>query len=284
LKFRLFIGVLIFSFLSCGDEGELPMQEDLDHQSILKRFEEGFEQLPEKAISISSDSNSYAQYAKPTDIYAHAILGDAIEAQQLVFYVSGQFYNFILSNEYVFEDIRPRLIDVDDDNQLELVTIRTNLSEGAGIVIYKLINGAIEEYAVVGEIGSPNKWLNIVAVEDLDNDGIKEIVWIETPHIGGILKVAKIKEGVLEVFSEQSQFSNHAIGERNLCLSVTVEKDSEKIVYVPSQDRSSIVGFSLNNQVLSPVDTIIQAVDFSLTLSSQYDFENIVQDEVNCIF
>lgn len=270
--------------MSCRDDNDLPMSEDLDHQSILTSFEENFEQLPEMAISISSDSSTYAQYSMPTEKYGHAVLGDAIEAEQLVVYANNQFYEFTLSNQYVFEDIRPRLVDVDGDDQVELICIRTNVNAGAGIIIYKLENDAIIEYAVLADIGSPNKWLNIAAIDDLDDDGVMEIVWVQTPHIGGILKVAKIREGALQVFSEQSQFSNHAIGQRNLCLSVTIEDNGQKVVYVPTQNRSSIAGFSLIDQELTPVEIIMQFVDFSQTLDSQYDFEHVVEDEVNCIF
>ena len=282
--FRLFLGVFVLFILSCNNQDDGPIDMNLDHDAIIQHLENNYEQLPEKSIAISSDSNTYAQYASPTNKYAHAILGDDIEGEELVVYQDGQFYSLLLDDEYVFEDIRPRLFDVDQDGQLEIITIRSNLSLGAGIVIYKLIDDAIVEYATIEEIGTSNKWLNIAAINDMDEDGIVEMIWVQTPHIGGILKIAKIQEGNLEVLSEQSQYSNHGIGERNLCLSALTIREAEKVIYVPNQSRTNITGFAFRNQELEAVDTIFQAVDFSTTLSSQFLFEMLIEDDVNCIY
>ena len=219
----------------------------------------------------------------PTEKYGHGVLGDKIEAGQLVAVVDGVFYEFTLQSDYVYEDIRPRLYDVDGDNQLEFITIRTNVSKGAGIVIYKIINEHLSEYAYVPEIGASYKWLNIVTINDLDNDGIVELVWIQTPHIGGILKVAKINAGALQVLDTESQYSNHEGGQRNMCLSILTEQFSQKIFYVPSQSKNKIVGFTFENNQLNAFEEITQLVDFSKTLSSQYNFINPIEDEINCI-
>jgi len=239
--------------------------------------------LPEQEIAKSLDYSTYAQYAMPTEKYNHGILGDKTEAKQLVVAVDGVFYSYILPEDYVFEDIRPRLYDVDGDSELEFITIRTNVYQGAGIAIYKITGEQLLEYSNVREIGTSHRWLNIVAVNDLDNDGVVELVWIETPHIGGIIKVAKIKAGTLQVLSERSQYSNHAIGERNLCLSVLTEQLNAKVIYVPNQSRDKITGFSFRNNELLVFEEITQAVDFSATLGSQYGFNKVIEEEVNCI-
>ncbi len=283
MRIYVIIGILVFILMSCGVGDDLPLNGDLDHRAIVNILEQGFDQLPEKSISISSDSSTYAQYAMPTDKYAHAILGDGIEGEQLVVFNGGQFYDLILANDFVFEDIRPRLFDVDSDGQLEFITIRTHVSLGAGIAIYKLVNNELIEYATVDEIGSSNRWLNIAAIHDLDMDGVVEIAWVQTPHIGGILKVARINEGILQVIAQQTELSNHAIGETNLCLSVITEKNGEKLIHLPDQMRSLIASFSFTGEELVPIDTVFQAVDFSQTLKSQFDFVEIVADELNCI-
>ena len=204
------------------------------------------------------DNRVYAQYAMPTEKYSHGILGDKIEAGQLVVVVDSVFYELTLPGEFVFEDISPRLYDVDGDTELEFITIRTNVSQGAGIAIYKIIDEQLVEYAYVPEIGTTYRWLNIVAINDLDNDGIVELVWIQTPHIGGILKVAKIKTGTLEVLAEKAQYSNHAIGERNLCLSILTMQFNQKVFYVPNQSRNKIVGFTFKNNELEVFEEITQ--------------------------
>ncbi|MDA0338193.1 MAG: hypothetical protein O2782_23735, partial [bacterium] len=56
----------------------------LDHDAKLRFLAANFDPLPEKMVGIGQDSSIYAQYAQPTDRYGHGILGDAIEAGQLV--------------------------------------------------------------------------------------------------------------------------------------------------------------------------------------------------------
>jgi hypothetical protein len=254
----------------------------VDHDAIVMFLADNFNQLPERQISISEDGTVYAQYAQPTTRYAHGILGDAIEAEQLVVLKNGTIYTQTVADEYVFEDIKPRLVDVDSDGQLEIVTIRTHVKKGAGIMIYKIENDALIEYAWVEEIGAPFRWLNIAAVYDLDGDGTVELAWIQTPHIGGILKVATIQAGKLVVLAESSQYSNHSIGKRNLCLSVVTQIDNATTLYVPTQDRSQIAGFEFTGRSIQNTETISQAVDFSCSLALQHDFTSIVQGENSC--
>ena len=278
--------IKIFSFfilIACNTEKEKLTNPDFENQTILNQLVTNYEQLPEREIIRSLDNRVYAQYAMPTEKYSHGILGDKIEAEQLVVAVDGVFYELTLPSEFVFEDISPRLYDVDGDTELEFVTIRTNLSQGASIAIYKIIDEQLVEYAYVPEIGTTYRWLNIVAIDDLDNDGIVELVWIQTPHIGGILKAAKIKAGTLKVLAEKAQYSNHAIGERNLCLSTLTVQFNQKVFYVPNQSRNKIVGFTFKNNELEVFEEITQVVNFSKTLGSQYSFSNTIEEGNNCI-
>ena len=281
--------VVGIGFSSCTNQEDIIIDFPTDDsplasQTILEIFQSNYNQMPEEAITISQDSTVWAQYASPTDKYAHGILGDRIEAGQLVVAANGQILDVTLDSLYVYEDVRPRLYDVDGDGELEVIAIRSHIDLGGGVVIYKIEEDTLVEYAYVEEIGSRNRWLNIVAINDLDNDGVVELAWIQTPHIGGILKVAKIFEGMMTPLSEASEYSNHAIGEINLCLSALTDSPTGKVIYVPNQDRSNIVGFTFQNNSLTEVERIIEPVDFELPLAVQYRFENLVEDEVNCIF
>lgn len=286
--------VLIISLiLSCQKTADIiPPEEDipptesesLSPTQILQRLRTEYQLMPEEQIAISQDSSTYAQYSLPVTRYRHGILGDQIEAGQLVVVLDGKFYDVTLQDTYVFEDIRPRLADVDLDGVLEIITIRAHLREGAGIAIYKFINDQLQEYARVEEIGRANRWLNPVAIADLDQNGTVEIVWIQTPHIGGILKIASFTPGTLSVLDETSLYSNHAIGERNLCLSVLTQEGGQFIFYVPTQNRNQIVGFSWSGNRLEQVSVIDQSVDFSKPLVDQATFSNVIKGEDNCIF
>lgn len=254
----------------------------MDPATALNYLADSFEPLPEGQVSINADSTLFAQYASPTDRYGHGILGDAIEAGQLVVLKDATTYTHTLSEQHVFEDLRPRLTDVDGDGELELVTIRSSLRQGAGIVIYKIQDGALTNYAWVPEIGTSSRWLNIAAIHDLDGDGATELAWVQTPHIGGILRIARITPGEMTVLDEATLFSNHAIGQRNLCLSVVTRSEGAATLYVPAFDRAHIVGLQFRDNSLHTVETIDQQIDFSQSLASQHAFAGIFQGDDDC--
>lgn len=285
--FLTFLGILLAYLLTSANAldktNNLALNPPVVSDGPIKFLTLNFEQLPEKQIAIENTNDIYAQYAQPTAKYGHNILGDSIEAEQLVVLRDGVTYTHTLGDQYVFEDIKPRLFDVDNDGQVEIVTIRTHVEKGAGIMIYKIANNTLTEFAWVEEIGTPYRWLNIVAIYDLDGDGATELAWIQTPHIGGILKVAKIEAGKLDALSELSRYSNHSIGERNLCLSVVTKTDSATTFYVPTQDRQQIAGFNFIDGSIRQADTINQLVNFSSPLVTQYGFSNIVQGEDSCV-
>lgn len=276
------MSIIIISLfvIACSDHEET----SINVEEVLLQLSENYVLLPEMTVSTNSDITTFGQYTTPTSRYLHGVLGDRIEAEQLVVVEKGVFYELRLDSQYVFEDIRPRIYDVDKDNQPEYVTIRTHIDHGAAITIYKVVNGRLTELSSIAEIGRSNRWLNIAAIDDLDNDGTIDIAWIETPHIGGTLKVASIENSAIVIKDEVSQYSNHAIGERNLCLSVLTQEAQFKGLYVPNQTRDSIIGFTFQHAQLSMFDSIEFSVDFSLPLEDQFQFDNSLGKNTNCIY
>lgn len=269
-------------FIACGDDDIIPVP--INTQIVLSQLSDNYDLLPEMMVAVDPDSTTFAQYAQPTNKYLHGILGDQVEAEQLVVVEGGVFYELTLDSLHLFEDIRPRIYDVDNDNQPEYITIRTHVQRGGAIAIYKVINGQLTELSSIDEIGIPNRWLNIAAIDDLDDDGTIEIAWVETPHIGGTLTVASIENGSIVIKDELREYSNHAIGQINLCLSVLTQEASSKGLYVPNQTRDSIIGFTFQDARWSAFDTIDFDVDFSLPLEDQYDFANSLGKDENCIY
>lgn len=276
---------LTFLFLSCNKD-ELPVLTTAKTTTpieIINAFNSNYEQLPEKRIAVSLDSSVYAQYITPTTKYTHGILGDQIEAEGLVVYNNNDFITLKLADNYVFEDIVPRLVDVNKDNKPEVVCIRTERNKGAGIAIYEIEQDTLVEYAFINEIGTPNRWLNLVGIFDLDKDNNLEIAWIETPHIGGILKVGVITSGEIISLDEYSTVSNHTIGETNLCLSALIEENDSVKLLVPNQDRNKVLTFNFSNERLSLLRDTSIAIDFSKPIYTQLDRLPFL-NENNCKF
>lgn len=265
-------------------EAEIPTVDSMRTlASLIDEVKATYSLMPEAAWSVAPDSSVIALYTDPVTRYTHGILGDAIEAGRLVVIQDQQVFDWLLLETYVFEDIRPRLVDIDGDGQLEVVTIRTQVSNGAGIAVYKVNGNVLSEIAFVEAIGRSSRWLNIAMLDDWDNDQVVELAWIETPHIGGTLKVAKYQPGKIDPLDALGLYSNHAIGDRNLCLSVLLDQNGQKVLYVPTQNRNKIVGFTLESNQLNIIAEINQSVDFSIPLKDQYGFPGMTLDTLNCI-
>ncbi len=266
--------IIVLALIASGcNENELTVMEEI---------EQLFDLMPEGQFSVNADGTVYANYADPTNEYQHNILGDDIEAKTLVVFVDGEIYSHTLQDNFVFEDIRPRLFDVDNDGKIEFITILTHVELGAGIGVFKLQDGLLSLYAMVDHIGQSNKWLNIVSIENLDDDAAIEIAWIQTPHIGGTLFTAEIASGMIEPTDGIFGFSNHRIGDRNLCLSALTDDGFEKLIYVPNQLGDKVFIFHLQDDTFVQRDSIELAVDFSIPLPDQLNVDNLIIDN-NCI-
>lgn len=198
--------------------------------------------LPDGLVATAQGDIRAAWYVGPTRRYAHAILGDAIEASALrVETADGVELTYDLPTNMVFEDRTPRIVDLDGDGQNEVITIRASTTEGGGVAVYALREGRLVEVAVNEFIGLRNRWLNIAAIADITGDGRKEIAFVRTPHIGGMLRLFRYDNG-LKFVSEIDGFSNHAIGEREQRLSAVVDLDGDgdMEIAVPSDSRAAL--------------------------------------------
>lgn len=238
--------------------------------------------LPENLIARDAASDITARYTDPTTRYTHGILGDGIEGGGLLVVKAGKRYYYKLDERFVFEDLQPRIADVDKDGQPEFVTIRTSLMQGAGVAVFKLVNDQLILLATSEFIGTPNRWLNIAAIADLDNDGKVEVTWVQTPHIGGILRVANLVNDRLQIIDEKSGYSNHQIGQRNLCLSALTASTPLKTLYLPTNDYTTVAGLQLVNGKLTEQSRLSKTIDPAKPLNEQVTLSSLITDS-NCI-
>lgn len=202
--------------------------------------------LPDGAVARAAAGDiRRAWYIRPTTRYAHAVLGDAVEAGGLaVETAQGLRLDFVLDEAHVFEDITPRIVDLDGDGANEVVAIRSSLTDGAAIAVYGLREGGLRLLDASAEIGRANRWLNVAAIADLFGIGRPVLAWVETPHIGGTLKMATFADGRLAIRGETvAGVSNHAIGSRELDLSAVADIDGDGLaeLVLPTVDRRGLV-------------------------------------------
>lgn len=192
-----------------------------------------------------------AWFTEPTDRYGHGVLGDAIEAGALAVKANGRIYSHRLGEDYVFEDLEPRIVDIDIDGTPEIITILTKQGEGAGVALYGIRDGILDELARSEFIGTSNRWLNPAGVGDFDNDGTIEIAYVETPHIGGklvLLTWDKI-EGRLVEERRADGYSTHVVGSTALAMSAVLDWDGDGAadLLLPRQNRRDLAVVSLRH-------------------------------------
>jgi|GEM_PF-4717271 len=96
--------------------------------------------IPHSVVEQSSGEGIVkAMLSCGTDRYAHAVLGDAIEAACLIVEdESGSVVQLDLPDHQVFEDLIPRIADVNSDGQNDVVLVRSGSRTGAALTVYSL--------------------------------------------------------------------------------------------------------------------------------------------------
>ncbi len=160
-----------------------------------------------------------ARYEGATDRYPHAVLGDALEWERLVAILSdGRQIALRWPDTIVFEDLAPRLADLDGDGAPEVIVVESHENLGARLSVYGLNDGALSLRAATPFIGTRFRWLAPLGAADLDGDGRLEIAYVDRPHLARILTVWRYLPGTegsvtLEPVGTASGATNHRIGE-----------------------------------------------------------------------
>ena len=177
------------------------------------------DQLPHSRVARGNRNIIAAWFAGPTDRYRHGVLGDELEASRLeVETDDGKQLHVDLPPARVFEDLEPRLADLTGDNNDELIVVESDTKSGASLTVYGIVTDRLVRVAATPFLGQPNRWLNPLGAGDFDGDGRPDIALVATPHIGGLLRLYRFKDGTLSLFAEYSGVSTHRIGSTELGL------------------------------------------------------------------
>lgn len=159
-----------------------------------------------------------ARYDGPTTRYPHGVLGDDIEYDTLVVRLSdGREMSARWARDIVFEDLAPRVVDVDGDGAPELVVVESHEAQGARLAVWGLVDGSLAAKAATPFIGTRFRWLAPAAVADLDGDGLVELAYVDRPHLAKVLRVWRYEAlntgqvGLTEVATLDG-VTNHRIG------------------------------------------------------------------------
>ncbi|MGB7205112.1 MAG: VCBS repeat-containing protein [Anderseniella sp.] len=211
--------------------------------------------LPDGLIVKGSNDIAEAWLVRPTGRYAHGILGDDIEAGGMMVKTSdGQLIEYVLPDEFVFEDRQVRVRDLDGDGRDEIVVVLSSRTEGGALAIYGLEGNRIVKRAQTPHIGRANRWLNPAEIADLDGDGKLDIVFVTTPHLGKVVEVWTYSSGKLKQVTTLAGYSNHIIGSRVQDMTeVVILKDGRTALAIPGAGYDEIAFLVLKDGRLAAV-------------------------------
>ncbi len=200
-----------------------------------------------------ADTIVAARYTEPTTRYPHGVLGDQIEYGALELTIENtpatqgstgakerSALTIRLPEDRVFEDLAPRLSDVDQNGTLEVLVVEAQKDTGAQLAIY---NAHGEKIAATPHIGTRFRWLAPIGAADLDGDGYVEIAYIDRPHLAKTLRIWRFKDGALTEIAVLPDLTNHKIGEAYISSAIRDCGTGPEMV-VASADWSTIVSVS----------------------------------------
>ena len=175
-------------------------------------------------LASADETITSARFTDPTTRYAHGVLGDDIEYGGLEITVKdnsppslvtkpvykSSVITIKLPLDRVFEDLAPRLVDVDLDGSNEVIVVESSVHTGAQLAIYDTYGDKI---ASTPHIGTRFRWLAPVGAADLDGDGHVEIAYIDRPHLAKTLRIGRFKDHALTEIASLPDLTNHRIGE-----------------------------------------------------------------------
>ena len=153
------------------------------------------------------------QLDQPTNRYGHGIMGNVPEWGRMC--LSGpnrQKSCVVLPQNKVFEEMSPRLADVDLDGTPDVILVESDNRLGAALAIYLLRDDKLFRVATPN-IGRANRWLAPIGVADMDGDGAVELAYIDRPHLAKNLCVWRFENDRLSEVANLKGLTNHRIGQ-----------------------------------------------------------------------
>jgi len=199
--------------------------------------------LPESTVAVGTRDITRAWLSEPTTRYDHGILGDKNTAASLVIELrNGTRQTVRLKDDAVFEDLMPRLADLDRDGRDEIVVVKSSLKRGSSLAIIAERKGKYDIVAETPPLGAPHRWLNPAGIGDFKGDGKTSIALVRQPHVVGGLELWSWTGSDLRKVANLADASNHVAGSRAIGMSAAADFDGDGILdlAVPSLDRSRL--------------------------------------------
>ncbi len=202
----------------------------------------GLDALPDGRL-LQDESGRLLVLGGPTQAYAHAVLGDGIEATRASLVdmrpIPPSIKHVQVPDGQVFEGLSAIWVDINEDGEREIVLTASEAAQGAQIQVFSE-EGVL--LAASQPIGLGYRWRHQIAVAPFGPRGEIELVSVRTPHLGGVVEFMRWEGADLPVVAQLGGFTSHNLGSRNLDLAVAGDFDGDGLteLLLPAQDRSSL--------------------------------------------
>ncbi len=198
--------------------------------------------LPDGKVATGKGEIARAWFAEPTARYDHGILGDKIEAGSLVIERrDGKRQTVRLKDDAVFEDLKPRLADLDRNGHDAVIVVKSTLKRGSSLAVIAERRGKYEIVAETPPLGATHRWLDPAGIDDFSGDGKRSIALVRQPHVVGALELWSWTGGDLRKVAELPDIANHIAGTRAIDMAAAADfDDGIADIAAPSLDRSRL--------------------------------------------
>lgn len=199
-------------------------------------------QIPQSRVAHGDGIIAQVWLSSPTGRYDHGVLGDAIEAAALTLVLrDGTPLRYELPASRVFEDLQPRLVNLDGEGAEEIVVVETDIGLGASLAVYGIRDGAVEKIAATPFLGRAHRWLNPTGAGDFNGDGVMDLALVATPHIGGVLELYSYTPPRLTLYARYRGVSTHSIGSTALGMGTVVQGREKDLILAPTQRHDGLL-------------------------------------------
>lgn len=190
--------------------------------------------------------------------YGHDVLGATPEWNKLTLFHGPQARQqadghrgaseFIAAGN-VFEDIAPRIADLDSDGRPDVVVVQSSFERGARLVAFSVWPKP-RLLAATPYIGQRNRWLAPAGIADFDGDGRVEIAYVDRPHLKADLVFVRLDGNLLREVARVPGITNHRIGDDFISGGVRdCGQGSEVVAASADWSRLLIVGWQAGPEV-----------------------------------
>lgn len=202
-----------------------------------------------ETVPVTSGEVVWARFGQPTDRYDHRVFGAAplwagmeMSIDTCPDCASLRLTEVLITlpADRVFEDLEPRIADLDGDGRSEVVVVETDIARGATLAIYD----ASGKRAATTPVGQTHRWLAPAGIGDFDGDGRVEIAYVDRPHLARELVMLRYAAGVLTEIARAPGYSNHRFGEGSILGGVRSCAGQDELV-LATADWTRIVAVTL---------------------------------------